>query len=156
MASIGQESTSDGGHVDQTDHSEDEPTPVSSNIPMGGWPCSSAMELTRRLVDVPMRVHDPPKSDAKDRGINNLDGLVSMRRAMASTGGRRMATAAVLLMKAETTPTATIMAMRAPRGLRSTEAAEEIADAGDGAGPFETRRKDEHGRHCNGGRVAEA
>ncbi len=51
--------------------------------------------------------------DAKERGISHLDGLRLESRAIPRTMGRKMATAAVLLMKADIAPTPIIMDMRA-------------------------------------------
>ena len=50
------------------------PTRVRSNISKGRSPMRSAVELTKILVEVPIRVQQSPKMDAKERGINNLDG----------------------------------------------------------------------------------
>jgi hypothetical protein len=64
-------------------------------------PLSTAMELTRILVDVPISVVVPPIIPAKESGINILEGLTPTFDAIPIITGMKMATAAVLLMKAE-------------------------------------------------------
>ena len=57
------------------------------------------MELTIRLVDVPMRVRVPPKIAAYERGNNNFVGLIWNRFDKLIANGMKIATAAVLLIK---------------------------------------------------------
>lgn len=57
------------------------------------------------FVEVPIRVQTPPNIEAKESGISSFEGLIPASRANPRTIGRKMATAAVLLMKAETRPT---------------------------------------------------
>jgi hypothetical protein len=71
-------------------------------------PCFSAMELTIRFVEVPTKVQAPPNSDAKDKGINILEGLSPQRRANSMVTGKKIATAAVLFIKADTKATTII------------------------------------------------
>ena len=66
--------------------------------------------LTRMFVDVPINVQTPPNIEAKESGIRSLDALTPVVLATPTIIGIRMATAAVLLMNAETDPTASMMA----------------------------------------------
>ena len=65
-----------------------------------------------------MSVQTPPNMEAKDKGINNLEALVFMSRATPRTIGKKIATAAVLFMNAETTPTVSIMVIKASQKFR--------------------------------------
>ncbi len=58
------------------------------------------------LVDVPIRVQTPPNWLAKDRGINTRDGAIRRVFARMTVTGIRMATVAVLIIKAERRATA--------------------------------------------------
>jgi hypothetical protein len=93
------------------------PNGAISNMPIGGNPFSAAIELTRIVVDVPISVHTPPKSDENESGISSFEGLTLSSRAIAMTVGSRIATAAVLLMKAETTAVPIIIAASARKKL---------------------------------------
>ncbi len=68
------------------------------------------MELTSRLVEVPMSVQTPPNCDAYESGIKNREAGAPLLALAASTMGRKIATAAVLLMKAETAQVTAISA----------------------------------------------
>ena len=61
------------------------------------------------LVDVPMRVQTPPNMEAKERGIRSRPADTPASRATPMAMGRKIATAAVLLMKADSTPTISII-----------------------------------------------
>ncbi len=74
-------------------------------------PWRSAIVLTRMLVEVPMSVQTPPNIEANDNGISSREGLMFADRLTSSTIGSRIATTAVLLMKAEKAP-ATIIVSR--------------------------------------------
>ena len=84
------------------------PMGVSSNIPTSGSPIPLRYPLTATLVEVPIKVHVPPKIEEKARGISNRDGETLIWRATAITGPKNMAVTVVLFMKAETPPTADI------------------------------------------------
>ena len=62
----------------------------------------SAIELTRMLVDVPISVQVPPSMAKNDRGIIRALGLICLSWLARSTMGMNTATAAVLLMNADT------------------------------------------------------
>lgn len=68
---------------------------------MASNPRSTAIELTRMFVDVPISVHTPPNIPANERGNSSFEGLTPIRPDMLIITGINMATAAVLLMKAE-------------------------------------------------------
>ena len=70
-------------------------------MPKPGRPCSSAAELTMMLVDVPTNVQVPPSIAKKLSGIIRWLGLIERPWQARNTSGRKIATAAVLLMKAE-------------------------------------------------------
>ena len=81
-----------------------------SNMPMGrasGY-LSRIMPSTTRLVDVPIRVHVPPRMDAKDRGMNSCDGEMPHFFDHFCRIGIMMATTGVLLRNAETNATGTM------------------------------------------------
>jgi len=61
------------------------------------------------LVDVPISVHTPPNIEANESGINSFEGLTFVSRATPSTIGKKIATAAVLLMKADIAPIISIV-----------------------------------------------
>jgi len=91
------------------------PSGVNSNIEKPSSPFFSAMELTRMFVEVPMSVHTPPNIEANESGIRSFEALTSKSAATPITTGIKIATAAVLLMKAEMTPITLIMAATAPQ-----------------------------------------
>lgn len=64
-----------------------------------------------------MRVQTPPNIAANDRGMRNREALVPVSRATPRTIGRKMATAAVLLIKAEMRPMVSIMVVSASQKL---------------------------------------
>src|SRR5918997_4512040 len=94
------------------------PKGVNSNIPNGSCPCCSAIELTRMLVEVPRSVQTPPNIEANESGISSFEGLTLMSLASESMTGMKTATAAVLLAKAETAPTKSIIETSAYQKLR--------------------------------------
>jgi hypothetical protein len=65
------------------------------------------MELTRMLVEVPIRVQTPPNWLAKESGINTRDGEIPRSFASAMDTGMKIATVAVLMMKADNPAMAT-------------------------------------------------
>mmetsp|Transcript_97217 Transcript_97217/g.251360 ORF Transcript_97217/g.251360 Transcript_97217/m.251360 type:complete len:345 (-) Transcript_97217:170-1204(-) len=65
-------------------------------------------------VEEPSKVMEPPNCDAKDRGINNLPGCKSKRRAHVQRIGIISATVAVFERKAESNATGNIMLSKAP------------------------------------------
>ena len=73
-------------------------------MPKAGWPCFSAIELINIFVDVPIKVHTPPNIEAKDSGISKRDGLLRILEETATTIGKNIATAAVLLINADRRP----------------------------------------------------
>ena len=73
-----------------------------SNMRNGRRPFCSAIELTRRLVEVPISVQVPPIIAKNESGISSLLGLIWFPVEARSTIGRKIATTAVLLMNAET------------------------------------------------------
>ena len=77
------------------------PKGASWNIEKPGSPFSSAMPLTRMFVEVPIRVHMPPKMEAKERGISIFAGLIPAAYEIWITTGMNTATTGVLLTKAE-------------------------------------------------------
>jgi hypothetical protein len=77
-------------------------------------------------------VHIPPKVAACDIGIKMRPGLVPVRRQTSSTTGMKMATAAVLLMKADSPPITSMMttvsrASEYPRGANNRRTRKESA-----------------------------
>ena len=74
----------------------------------GSIPDLMAMPLKRILVEVPIRVQDPPKILAKDNGISKRDGFIPDEFAIWTTMGIKMATTGVLLMNADTVATVSI------------------------------------------------
>lgn len=67
------------------------------------------MLLTRRFVEVPIRVQTPPAWEANDMGMSSFDGASFPAAAAARTIGSITATTPVLLMKAEEAPTMTMV-----------------------------------------------
>ena len=57
------------------------------------------------MVEVPNKVINPPKIVEKDKGINNLEGEIFFCLLHCSTMGKKIATTAVLLIKALIGPT---------------------------------------------------
>ena len=92
------------------------PAAVISNMPNGARPPLWATPSTSRLVDVPISVVVPPKIDAKDRGISNLDGEIFNDLASRIATGINTTTTGVLLMKADRKITASIMTRIARMG----------------------------------------
>jgi hypothetical protein len=97
------------------------PTGVISNIPNAGCPAFRAISLTNRLVDVPIRVHAPPRMVTYDRGIRNRLGDRSSDCATSLTTGAASTTIGVLFRKAEAAPATpiTIQSPKAPRRAHS-------------------------------------
>ncbi len=93
---------------------------TSSNIRMGVSPASRATPLTRRLVEVPIRVQLPPRMAAKESGISRREGGSLRSRARLRTTGRKITTTRVLLMKAETTAADSTITMRKTPGPKRT------------------------------------
>ncbi len=85
------------------------PIGANSNIENSSRPASRAMEAISMLVEVPISVHAPPKMDMKERGMSSREGLMSIVRDRPKKTGMNMATAAVLLMKADMPPTSSRM-----------------------------------------------
>src|SRR5690349_17306129 len=73
-------------------------------MPNLGCPATLAMSLTRRLVDVPIRVQQPPSTAACDKGMRKRLGERLRDRAASSTTGALSTTIGVLLRKAEAAP----------------------------------------------------
>jgi hypothetical protein len=66
-------------------------------------PFEIAMEFTRMFVDVPINVQTPPNWLEKERGMRTLEGLILRDSANVMATGMKIATVAVLTMKAERT-----------------------------------------------------
>jgi len=64
------------------------------------------------FVDVPIKVHVPPTMDTNESGMSIFDGLILYCLQMESVIGRKTATAAVLLIKADTIPTVVIKTIK--------------------------------------------
>jgi hypothetical protein len=76
------------------------------------------MELTRMLVEVPIKVQTPPNIEAKETGISNFEALMPVSRATPSKIGRNIAMTGVLLIKAERNPTKIITIIIAVKKFR--------------------------------------
>ena len=87
------------------------PIGASVNIPKPGRPLCRATPSTNTLVDVPIKVHIPPKIEAYDSGISNLLAEKPASFAVLRIMGMKRATIGVLLMNAETRATDNIMAI---------------------------------------------
>ena len=75
-----------------------------SNSRNPGWPADRAMSFTSKLVDVPIRVQDPPRMVTYESGIRNRCGGSLSEAATSRTTGAASTTMGVLLRKAEITP----------------------------------------------------
>src|SRR5512135_294607 len=94
------------------------PSLVNSNIENGVSPYCWAIELTRILMELPMRVQTPPSMEANDMDMRSLEGLASISRAIPRTMGINMAMRAIWLTKAERAPIASIKTTSADQKLR--------------------------------------
>lgn len=83
-------------------------------------PYETAIALTSRLVEVPTRVQTPPNWLAKEIGISSRDGDSRRFLARVMVNGMKIATVAVLMMKADSTA---IAPQRTPRRRASPEPA---------------------------------
>src|SRR5690606_21790011 len=106
------------------------PSWLNSKMVKPSCPACRAMESTSRLVEVPIRVHTPPNWAAYDSGIRNFDGGSLLATAAAMISGRNTATAAVLLMNADTRALSSIItsASSQPQRIRAMVSPSRLSD----------------------------
>ena len=85
------------------------PTLPSSNIVKPSNPASSIRPCTTRFVEVPIRVHIPPKIAAYESGIRNFLRGRPTRLAHALICGMKITTIGVLFRKADAEATTPII-----------------------------------------------
>src|SRR5688572_22866727 len=93
------------------------PTGASSNISIGCMLYFGSIPLMTILVEVDMSVTLLVRIEANASGISSFEGEILARLARPITAGRKTAVAAVLLMKAETMATVTMMIIARKYGL---------------------------------------
>ena len=72
-----------------------------NGCPVSSWRTAE----TSRLGEVPIRVIEPPSSEAKDSGIRNSDGERLLRRATWIAAEMKIASAPIFFMNADSTAT---------------------------------------------------
>jgi hypothetical protein len=93
------------------------PTLVSSNMPKGGIPYWVIKSLTTTFVEVPIKVTELARIEAKASGIRSLEALIFALRARPITTGIKKAVAAVLLINELNPAEATITIPKTRFGL---------------------------------------
>ena len=96
-----------------------------SNMPSRRKPKSAAMDMTRRLVEVPMVVVMPPTSVAKPIGIRMLEADLPVRSEMLVRIGSNSTTIGTLLTKALKIPPTISVSSRENSGLTDHKLASE-------------------------------
>ena len=96
------------------------------------------------LGGVPIMVMLPPSSDAQARGMSSLEGGMSVSRATLITAGSRMATAPMLFIKADMTPTVTMISTVSRNWLSACQADHLPGDQVGHAAAGQAAADDEH------------
>ena len=131
------------------------PTVLRSRSPKGLRSLSFIRPWTTRLVEVPMRVQQPPRMVKKETGMRRREGEICRCRHQVMTTGTIMATMGVLLRTAEVVMRTTARTRRAP-SLGFDAAEDAIDEVVHDAGFAECGGDDEEsGDHKDGG-VGEA
>ena len=84
---------------------------MKSKRPNGSIPFSWSSSAARMFGGVPTSVVVPPRIAPKESGMNRRDGAIPLVRAALATAGNNTAVAAMLFMKAESSPAPTMMTM---------------------------------------------